>query len=116
VKKVLIAIGMLFATVVIAAGVFWFGWLTPPDSQVVCSNVDQVIAKDGQKLVPADTPKAFADEALTQAKKAAGDHCKRFSTEKPLMLAQAVWVKRLKCMRDAGDLGALEACDDIKSF
>jgi hypothetical protein len=119
VKKVLIVFGMLITTLVAAAAIFWFGWLTPPDSTEVCTNVDAIIDKDGHKLMKGkagELPKGLADQALKQAKKAASDHCKRFSTEKPLMLAQAVWVKRLKCMRDARDIGALEACDEIRSF
>lgn len=116
-KKIGIGFVLLFATGAAAVAIFWFGWLTPPDATAVCDNVDRVVEADADALIrKRDLPKALVDEALGKAKQETHAHCERFSTKKPLMLAQAIWVKRLECMRDADDMGALKRCDAISSF
>lgn len=124
-KKILIGFGLLFGTLVAAGVVFWFGWLSPPDSAAVCENVDKVVSDGGEEFMRTKVeakskgmklPKKLMDQAVADMKKESEDYCERFSKKKPLMMAQAVWVKRLKCMRDASNMDGLETCDEIKSF
>lgn len=124
-KKILIGFGLLLGTLVAAGTVFWFGWLSPPAPEAVCSNVEKVVDEGGKDFMREKVeakskgdklPDAWMDVALDKMKKDSEEYCDRFSKKKPLMMAQAVWVKRLKCMRDATDMERLESCDDIKSF
>ncbi len=116
-KKILIGFGLLIVTLVAAGGVFWMGWLTPPDADEVCENVDRVVEKETEEqLAKKKLPKELLNTALASAKKDTHDYCERFAKKKPLMMAQAVWVKRLKCMRDAPSMDGLKTCDEIKSF
>lgn len=120
-KKIFIGLGLLCLIVVGAYGGFWFGWLTPPEPTAVCENVDRVVEADGEALLADELhgktlPKPFMDEALARLKKSSRDHCGAFSKKKPALMAQAIWVKRLKCMRDAENAAALESCDQIKTL
>jgi len=92
--KVLKVLGIIVLLLVVAAGVFWIGWLTPPDAEDVCDNVSALMEKEaGAKL---------DDAARTQC-------VARYS--KAPEFGRMPWVARLKCVRDAESLDAVKTCE-----
>lgn len=99
----------IVGTLIAAVAIFYFGWLSPPDADAVCDNVERVTAAELEKK--ANTKRKRAKTALGSVRK----NCERAATTTP-KFGRAVWVKRLKCMRDADDMSALDACDEIKTL
>jgi hypothetical protein len=85
------------ATLVAAVAIFYFGWLSPPSPESVCDNVGRIFKDKTGVEFPTDERQKCEERAGTAPE-----------------FGRAVWVKRLKCQRDAGDLKQLEACDDVK--
>jgi len=105
-KTALKIIGGIVGTLILAVAVFWFGWLSPPSPDAVCDNV--------MKITKAEIAKAggeASDSDLAEAKK----QCVAGASKAP-EFGRGVWVKKLKCMRDAADGAALDKCDGIKSL
>ena len=98
VKIIGFVLGGVVTTIALAVVVFWVGWLTPPDAHEVCDNVDRII-KDELRGTPATVRRACMKAANTEPG-----------------IGRAIWIKRLKCMRDAADRAGLAACDRIKSL
>ena len=86
-------IGALIASVVLAGAIFYFGWLMPPSPKSVCDNI--------ARITEAETGLSFD--------KAATEKCIANASERP-RFGILPWVAQLKCMRDAKDRAALEAC------
>lgn len=94
--KALKVLGAIVGTLVLAAVVFWAGWLRAPDGAEVCENVIEVMS-DGAGTLP--------DKVKAQLAK----DCERQTN--PPELGRVPWVKRMKCYRDASTRKELEACD-----
>lgn len=105
-KTALKIIGGIIATLAAAVAIFYFGWLSPPSPESVCENVVKVtkaeVSKSGQDVSDAD----FGE--LQKACIADAGKAPEFG--------RGIWVKRLKCMRDADDMSGLEKCDDIRAM
>lgn len=93
-KIIGIVFGSLVGLVLLAGGIFWFGWLSPPSPESVCDNVAAVTSAATGREYPAQ---ARAECLVDAARRP------RFGI--------IPWVKELKCMRDAPDLATLRACD-----
>jgi hypothetical protein len=92
-------VGGLFATLLLAAGIFYVGWLSPPSPESVCDNLARVTKKEaGVALPPPEHAKCLARVA------------------KEPEFGRANWVKQLKCMRDAGSRAELSHCDEVRAF
>ncbi len=99
-KTALKIIGGIVLTLVLAIVVFYIGWLLPPSADKVCDNVEKVtIAELKSKGI--DVPDAMKTELRKD--------CKKWATKRP-EFGVAVWVKQLKCARDAENMSELEAC------
>jgi hypothetical protein len=105
-KTALKVIGGIFATLIAAVAIFWFGWLSPPSADAVCENV----VKLSKAELEAKGGKASAD-VVGKLK----TECTKAATTPP-EFGRGPWVKRLKCMRDADSYGALQSCDEIRSM
>jgi hypothetical protein len=105
-KTALKIIGGIIGTLAAAVAIFYFGWLSPPSPESVCENVVKVtkaeLAKSGGEAADAD----FSE--LQKACVAEAGKAPEFG--------RGVWVKRLKCMRDADDMAGLDKCDDIRAM
>lgn len=93
-KIIGIVLGSLVGLLLLAGGIFWIGWLSPPSAESVCDNVAEVTA--------AATGRAYPEQAPAECLVAAAT---------PPRFGRMPWVTELKCMRDATDLAALEACE-----
>jgi hypothetical protein len=96
--KALKVLGVIFGLLGVLVAVGYFGWLNPPSADDVCGNVSKIV-KDKLGTVP----------------KPVDEECHQSATKAP-EFGRAVWVKRLKCRRDASSWDTLKACDDIKSL
>lgn len=105
-KTALKIIGGIFATLILAVVVFYVGWLMPPSADDVCDNVVKVTKAEAEK---AGATLSDGDLSGLEAQ------CKKAATKEP-EFGKGVWVKKLKCMRDAADGAALQKCDEIKSM
>ncbi len=92
--KALKILGYIFGAIGLAIFVFWFGWLKAPDAKDVCDNVGKVMKKETGAEVPA--------ELMTQ--------CVAEYSKAP-EFGRLPWVNRLKCIRDADSMNAIEACE-----
>lgn len=92
-KIIGIAIASLLGVLVLAGGIFWLGWLSPPSPESVCENVARVSTEASGRPYPERARAECLEAAAT-----------------PPRFGRMPWVKRLKCMRDAADEAALEAC------
>jgi hypothetical protein len=95
--KALKILGAIVGVLALAVAIFWFGWLSPPAAEDVCDNVAR-IAKDETGV---ELPAKAKDECVKSASKVPD-------------FGRAVWVKQLKCMRDAKNRDELEACDKVR--
>ncbi len=91
--KALKIIGVILGTIGLAIGVFYFGWLSPPSAEAVCENVSRVMKQETGVELPASER---------------GTCVRRAST--PPEFGRAVWVKQLKCMRDAKSSREVDSC------
>ncbi|MCR9159559.1 MAG: hypothetical protein ACE37F_04370 [Nannocystaceae bacterium] len=105
-KTALKVLGGIFATLVAAVAIFYFGWLSPPSADSVCENVAEVSKAE------LESKGAEASEAMVATLEEA---CRKAATTPP-EFGRGPWVKRLKCMRDAEDYAALQSCEDIRSM
>lgn len=105
-KTALKIVGGIIGALVLVVAVAYFGWLSPPAADAVCGNVERV-TRDEIKTATGADPK----DATTDLRR----ECLQRATKAP-EFGRAVWVKQLKCMRDASDMRALKACDDIKTL
>lgn len=92
-KIIGIVLGSLVGLLVVAGGIFWIGWLSPPSPESVCDNVAQVTS--------AAAGRPYPDAARAECLESAGT---------PPRFGRMPWVAELKCMRDAPDQDALRAC------
>ena len=99
-KTALKIIGGILATLVVAGGVFYVGWLRPPAPEAVCDNVE--------KLTLAEL-KAQGIEASDAMKTEMRKDCEKWASKRP-EFGIGPWVKKLKCARDAESIAALDAC------
>jgi len=91
--KALKILGIIVGIIVVAAFVFWFGWLKAPAAEDVCSNISSVMEKEsGAKL-----DDASMKECVT-----------RYSRTPEFGLMP--WTKKLKCLRDASSAAELDKC------
>jgi hypothetical protein len=95
--KALKILGAIVAVLGLAVAIFWFGWLSPPDAQDVCDNVAR-ITKDATGV---DVPAKAKEECVQSASKAPD-------------FGRAIWVKQLRCMRDAKNHDELQGCDKVR--
>ena len=105
-KTALKIIGGIIATLVAAVAIFWFGWLSPPSPESVCENVVKVTKAELEKRGASASDSDFA-----QLEK----QCIASASKEP-EFGRGIWVKKLKCMRDADDATALGKCDEIRSM
>lgn len=91
--KALKIIGGIIGTIGLAIGVFYFGWLSPPSAQAVCDNVSRIVKAESGADLPATEAASCVRRAST-----------------PPEFGRAVWVKQLKCMRDAKSSKEVDAC------
>lgn len=105
-KTALKIIGGIIATLLVAVGVFYFGWLSPPSPESVCENVVKVTKAEVEKAGG-----SASDEDIAELEK----QCIASAGKAP-EFGRGPWVKRLKCMRDAPDGAALEKCEKIRSM
>lgn len=91
--KALKVLGIIVLLLAVAVGVFWVGWLRPPPAEDVCDNLASLTEKETQvKWGDAERQECI----------------KKFST--PPEFGLMPWVKRVKCVRDAGSLADVEKC------
>ncbi|MEM6991495.1 MAG: hypothetical protein AAF721_13385 [Myxococcota bacterium] len=105
-KTALKIIGGIIGTLVAAVAIFYFGWLSPPSPESVCENVVKVTKAELTKAgteVPAAGIEELQKTCIARASKAPE-------------FGRGVWVKKLKCMRDAADGSALDKCDKIRGM
>jgi hypothetical protein len=107
-KTALKILGGIILTLVAGVLVFYYGWLNPPPPEDVCTNIERIAKEEVKK----EGLGALGDEATKDIK----TDCMRRAGTEPIHVGRAVWVKRLKCQRDAGSMAELKACDDIKSL
>lgn len=105
-KTALKVMAGIFATLLAAVAIFWFGWLSPPSAESVCENV--------VKVSKAELESKGGKASAEIVKKLETECTKAAST--PPEFGRGPWVKRLKCMRDAEDYAGLQDCDDIRSM
>jgi len=105
-KTALKVMGGIFATLIAAIAIFYFGWLSPPSAESVCENVVKVSRAE----LESKGAKA-AEDTLSQLETG----CMSAATKAP-EFGKGPWVKRLKCMRDAENYEALQECDEIRSL
>lgn len=105
-KTALKIIGGIIGILIAAVAIFWLGWLSPPSADDVCDNVVSVTKAELEKEGGAPS-----DAALGELR----TKCEKRASKAP-EFGRGVWVKQLKCMRDAEDGTALEGCRDIKSM
>ncbi len=105
-KTVLKVMVGIFATLVAAVAIFYFGWLSPPSPDSVCENVVAVSKAELESKGATASPAMVAtlDKECRQA------------ASTPPEFGRGPWVKRLKCMRDAEDYAALQTCEEIRSM
>ncbi|MCR9161400.1 MAG: hypothetical protein ACE37F_29500 [Nannocystaceae bacterium] len=85
-------VGGFFALLFLAAGVFYVGWLIPPDAEDVCDHVEELSKQAGVEAKP-------RNECLV-----------RYGT--PPEYGKMPWVKWLKCVEDAPSLEGVRECRD----
>ena len=90
--KALKILGGVIATIVVGILIFYVGWLRAPSAEQVCDNLAEVTRKE--------TGATLGGKAREQ--------CIRDA--QPPEFGRIPWVKRMKCLRDAGSLKELEAC------
>ncbi len=105
-KTALKIIGGIIGTLLGAVAIFYFGWLSPPSPESVCENVIKVTKAELEKSGASATDEQIG-ELKTSCEKRAG---------KAPEFGRGIWVKKLKCMRDAADGSALDKCDSIRSM
>lgn len=105
-KTALKVMGGIFATLVAAVAIFYFGWLSPPSPDAVCENVVKVSTAELESK-GATASAAMVDRLNQECRKAAST---------PPEFGRGPWVKRLECMRDADDYAALQSCEQIRSM
>jgi hypothetical protein len=94
-----IFVGIL-VTIVLAALVFYIGWLRPPAPETVCENVEKVTVAE---------LKSAGVEASDAMKTELREDCVKWASKQP-EFGLIPWVEKLKCARDAESMAALEAC------
>lgn len=92
-------VGGLFATLLLAVGIFYLGWLSPPSPESVCDNLSRLTKKEAGTALPAPEHSKCLARAAREPE-----------------FGRANWVKQLKCMRDADSRAELAHCDDVKVF
>ncbi|PRP96233.1 hypothetical protein [Enhygromyxa salina] len=102
--KAMKIIGGILATIVLAIVVFYLGWLRPPAPEKVCDNVEKLTLAE-LKSQGVEATDAMKTELRKTCEKRAGT---------PPEFGRGPWVKKLKCMRDAETMAALETCDGKK--
>lgn len=105
-KTALKIIGGIIGTLLAAVAIFYFGWLSPPSPESVCENVMKITKAEMSK-----SGKEATDEQLASFEKS----CVAKAGKAP-EFGRGIWVKKLKCMRDAEDGAALAKCDEIKKM
>ena len=105
-KTALKIFGGILGTLAAGVAIFWFGWLSPPSPESVCDNVVEVTKAELDKAGTQASPDDFAELERTCVSRAS----------KAPEFGRGVWVKKLKCMRDASDGRTLEQCDEIRSM
>lgn len=105
-KTALKVIGGVFATLIAAVAIFYFGWLSPPSPESVCENVVEVSKAELESK--GSTASAAMIATLDK-------ECRKAASTPP-EFGRGPWVKRLKCMRDADDYAALQTCEEIRSM
>lgn len=91
--KALKILGGILGAIVLAAVVFYVGWLKAPDAAEVCDNVARIVKAETNVEMPA--------KARSECVERAG---------RTPEFGLIPWVAELKCMRDAKDRSALETC------
>ena len=91
--KALKILGGIVLTLVLAVGVFYVGWMSPPPAEDVCDNMGRVFEKE----IGSSMPDEVRDDCM-----------KRAST--PPEFGRLPWVAELKCVRDADSMDAIESC------
>ncbi len=105
-KTALKVMAGIFATLVAAIAIFYFGWLSPPSAEAVCENVVKVSRAELESKGA-----TASDETLGKLETG----CMSAATTEP-EFGKGPWVKRLKCMRDAENYAVLQECDEIRSL
>jgi hypothetical protein len=90
VMKALKILAGTIATMLLAIAIFYVGWLRAPSADEVCDNLDAITRKE------TGTTFGAREECIRRAQ--------------PPEAGRVPWVKRMKCMRNAGSLKELEAC------
>ncbi len=75
-----------------AAGVFYVGWLVPPDAEDVCANVADLMKEEGDYMGIVET-----DRCVTRMRT-------------PPRFGKMPWVKELKCIESAESLAEVDTC------
>ena len=105
-KTALKVMGGIFATLLAAIAIFYFGWLSPPSAESVCENVVKVSRAELEAK-----GETAAEDTLSQLE----ERCMSAASKEP-EFGRGPWVKRLKCMRDAKNYAVLQECDEIRSL
>ena len=105
-KTALKVMAGIFATLLAAVAIFYFGWLSPPSPESVCENVVEVSKAE----LESKGGNPSADIVGTLEKE-----CMKAASTPP-EFGRGPWVKRLKCMRDAENYAGLQACEEIRSL
>jgi hypothetical protein len=92
--KALKIIGGVVLALVLAVGVFYVGWLRAPSAEEVCDNLAAVTKTETGKELGAKGREVCIEHA------------------QPPKYGRVPWVKRMKCLRDASSLKAIEACSN----
>jgi hypothetical protein len=98
-KTALKIVGILVGLLVVAGVGGYLAFLSPPAPEDVCDNVARIAKKESG----VDVPAKMKSDCVTSAAKAPE-------------FGRAVWVKKLKCMRDASSSKELDQCAERKSL
>lgn len=98
-KTAMKIIGVLVGLLVLGVAGGYFAFLSPPAPEDVCENVARIAKKESGIDVPAKAK----SECVASAGKAPE-------------FGRAIWVKQLKCMRDASSSKELDQCAERKSM
>lgn len=90
--KALKILGGIVATIAVAILIFYLGWLRAPSADQVCGNLSALTKKETGIELPAD------------------EYAKCVRRAQPPEFGRVPWVKRMKCLRDADSVKALDAC------
>ena len=98
-KKVGIAMGAIFAVIVLAGLVFYVGWVRAPSQEAVCENMIAITKKD--QNIQGELPAPVREQVQAQCMK---------MTKKGKYAGLLPYAKKMKCLESAESMEGAKAC------